>query len=165
ITRPRRVRRQRATGLGGNTLSAPIAAESGPVAASSHWPCRGCPRQPTGRRIRARPSGNVHNCSPGESTLSLDGKDVSDEQLLDRLRHGDLGAGQTLVERHYMPLMRYLTRLAGSRAADDLHQRTWLSILAHADRFVATGDAGSFRGWLFRIAANKSKDYWRSAAR
>ena len=107
----------------------------------------------------------MHDCSQSDSTLSLGGNDVSDEQLLDRLRHGDLGAGQTLVERHYVPLMRYLTRLAGPRAADDLHQQTWLSILAHAERFVATGEPGSFRGWLFRIAANKSKDYWRSAAR
>jgi RNA polymerase sigma-70 factor (ECF subfamily) len=85
--------------------------------------------------------------------------------LLDRLRQGDTGAGQVLVERHYLPLMRYLNRLAGPRAAEDLHQQTWLSVLAHADRFVASGDAGSFRGWLFRIAANKSKDYWRSAGR
>ena len=61
--------------------------------------------------------------------------------------------------------MRYLQRTAGPAAAEDLLQQTWLSILDHADRFVADGDGGSFRGWLFRIASNKTKDHWRSAGR
>jgi RNA polymerase sigma-70 factor (ECF subfamily) len=61
--------------------------------------------------------------------------------------------------------MRSLQRTAGPRAADDLHQQTWLSILSHIDRFVATADGGSFRGWLFRIATNKTKDHWRSLSR
>lgn len=61
--------------------------------------------------------------------------------------------------------MRYLQRTAGPRAAEDLHQQTWLSILTHLDRFVADSDGGSFRGWLFRIASNKTKDHWRSLSR
>lgn len=90
---------------------------------------------------------------------------VSDEDLLDRLRRGDTEAGHVLVGRYCGPLLRYLQRIAGPAAAEDLHQQTWLSILAHADRFVAGADGGSFRGWLYRIAANKTKDYWRSAGR
>lgn len=78
---------------------------------------------------------------------------------------GDASAGDTLVRRYYRPLIGYLQRITGSQAAEDLHQQTWLSVLAHADRFVATGGAGSFRGWIFRIAANKAKDYWRAAGR
>lgn len=78
---------------------------------------------------------------------------------------GDATAGDALVGRYYSPLMGFLHRIAGSRAAKDLHQQTWLSVLAHAGRFVAHGSAGSFRGWLFRIAANKTKDHWRSAGR
>lgn len=78
---------------------------------------------------------------------------------------GEVRAGDTLVRRYYSPLMRYLQRTAGSHAAEDLHQQTWLSALAHAGRFVASAGPGSFRGWLFRIAANKTKDHWRSASR
>ena len=89
----------------------------------------------------------------------------SDESLLLRLRDGDVAAGEVLVARYYLPLMRYLQRIAGQRSAEDLHQQTWLSVLAHADRFVAASDKSSFRGWLFRIASNKAKDHWRSARR
>jgi RNA polymerase sigma-70 factor (ECF subfamily) len=91
--------------------------------------------------------------------------DVSDETLLDRLSRGDVGAGEKLVARHYAPLMRYLQRTAGPRAAEDLLQQTWLSVLTHAHRFVDDAGSGSFKGWLFRIATNKTKDHWRSAGR
>jgi RNA polymerase sigma-70 factor, ECF subfamily len=91
--------------------------------------------------------------------------DVSDESLLAGLRHGDVSAGEALVGRYYAPLMRYLQRMAGPRAAEDLHQQTWLSILSHLDRFVVSTKGGSFRGWLFRIATNKTKDHWRSLSR
>jgi RNA polymerase sigma-70 factor (ECF subfamily) len=99
------------------------------------------------------------------AALSAAREEVSDETLLDRLSRGDAGAGETLVGRHYAPLMRYLQRVAGPRAAEDLLQQTWLSVLSHADRFVADAASGSFKGWLFRIATNKTKDHWRSAGR
>jgi RNA polymerase sigma-70 factor (ECF subfamily) len=92
-------------------------------------------------------------------------EEFSDESLVLRLRAGDVAAGEALVARHYLPLMRYLQRIAGPRAAEDLHQQTWVSVLAHVDRFVAAPDTSSFRGWLFRIASNKTKDHWRSARR
>jgi RNA polymerase sigma-70 factor (ECF subfamily) len=92
-------------------------------------------------------------------------EDLSDEALLDRLSRGDTRAGERLVARHYAPLMRYLQRTAGPRAAEDLLQQTWLSVLTHAHRFVADAGSGSFKGWLFRIATNKTKDHWRSAGR
>ena len=92
-------------------------------------------------------------------------EESSDESLVLRLRAGDIAAGEVLVARYYLPLMRYLQRMAGPLAAEDLHQQTWVSVLAHVDRFVAAADSSSFRGWLFRIASNKTKDHWRSARR
>jgi len=99
------------------------------------------------------------------SAVSAGSDELSDEALLARLSRGDVSAGEKLVARHYAPLMRYLQRTAGPRAAEDLLQQTWLSVLTHADRFVADAGSGSFRGWLFRIATNKTKDHWRSAGR
>ena len=101
----------------------------------------------------------------GAKPVTVVTAEASDETLLVRLRRGDVAAGEALVARYYVPLMRYLQRVAGPRAAEDLHQQTWVSALAHADRFVANAGAGSFRGWLFRIASNKTKDHWRSARR
>lgn len=89
----------------------------------------------------------------------------SDEELVRSIRQGDAQAGDDLVRRHYMPLMRYLRRLGGSEhLAEDLHQQTWVSVLDHLDRFDPAS-AGSFKAWLFRIATNKANDHWRSQGR
>jgi len=89
----------------------------------------------------------------------------SDESLVQRLRQGDVAAGEVLARRYYEPLMRYLQRLAGGQAAEELHQQTWLSVLDHLDRFDPATVGGGFKAWLFRIATNKANDHWRSRGR
>lgn len=90
---------------------------------------------------------------------------VSDEVLLQRLRSGDTVAGDALVKRYCQSLMRYLQRVAGEQAAEELHQQTWLSVLDHIDRFDPASSGGGFRAWVFRIATNKANDFWRSKTR
>ena len=112
---------------------------------------------------------------------------VSDETLVERLRGGDVAAGEALARRYYESLMRYLQRLGGgSQLAEELYQQTWLAVLEHLDRFdpgtcngAANGAAagtgaggggtgavsGGFKAWLFRIATNKAHDHWRSRGR
>ena len=90
---------------------------------------------------------------------------ISDEALLDRLRGGDPAAGEALVKRYCQPLMRYLRRVAGETMAEELHQQTWLSVLDHLEKFDPTSTGGGFKAWLFRIATNKSNDFWRSRGR
>lgn len=93
----------------------------------------------------------------------------SDEMLLAGMRSGQTASGEALVERYYIPLIRYLQRLTGSAAlAEEIHQQAWLSVLEHLDRFEVAGKtsaASGFKSWLFRIATNKANDYWRSMAR
>ena len=102
--------------------------------------------------------------------------EVPDEVLVRRFRDGDMAAGDKLVARYHAPLMRYLQRLVGAEAAEELHQQAWLSVLDHVDRFdpvaaSAHGGApgaaagGGFKAWLFRIATNKANDLWRSRGR
>ena len=97
---------------------------------------------------------------------------VADETLLQGLRDGDMAAGDALVARYHLPLLRYLQRLAGPDLAEELHQQTWLSVLDHVGRFQPGGGAGGvastgggFKAWLFRIATNKANDLWRSRGR
>jgi RNA polymerase sigma-70 factor, ECF subfamily len=100
---------------------------------------------------------------------------VSDEALIQRLRAGNKsgangmganGAGEELVRRYHQPLVRYLQRLCGNdQLAEELHQQTWLSVLEHLDKFDPKSSGGGFKAWLFRIATNKSNDYWRSNGR
>ena len=89
----------------------------------------------------------------------------SDEALMLRLRDGEAAAGDVLVQRYYAPLLRYLSRLAGSQMAEELLQQTWLSVLDHAGKFDPQAGGGSFKAWVFRIATNKVNDHWRSRGR
>lgn len=92
---------------------------------------------------------------------------VSDEALIERLRGGEVAAGEALCKRHAQSLLRYLRRVAGDDAAEELHQQAWLSVLDNIDKFQAPvpGGGGYFRAWLFRIATNKANDFWRSRGR
>lgn len=90
----------------------------------------------------------------------------ADEQLVQRLLDGDTSAGDSLVQRYQLPLLRYLQRLSGtSQLAEELFQATWMSVLEHLDKFVPSASSGGFKAWLFRIATNKANDAWRSRAR
>ncbi len=115
-------------------------------------------------------SGSLSITKGPETTPAIDA--ISDEELVRRLRDGETAAGETLVRRYHVSLMRYLRRLAGSdHSAEELHQQTWLSVLEHIEKFDAdvksggTGAGGGFKAWLFRIATNKANDTWRSRGR
>jgi len=90
---------------------------------------------------------------------------LGDEVLFGRLRDGDSAAGDELVRRYYEPLLRYLQRLTGSQAGEELLQQTWMSVLEHAAKFDPNLSGGGFKSWLFRIATNKANDFWRSRGR
>lgn len=117
--------------------------------------------QPMGRYVcSGRISNHVERGSqPSSPALE------SDEALIRRLRDGDSMAGDVLVKRYYQPLMRYLQRVGGRQAAEELLQQTWLSVLDNADKFDGKVGGGGFKSWLFRIATNKVNDHWRSSGR
>lgn len=93
-------------------------------------------------------------------------REVSDVELVQRMREGESAAGETLCRRYHQPLLRYLQRIARSdHAAEELFQQTWLSVLEHLERFDPASSPGGFKAWLFRIATNKANDLWRSRGR
>jgi len=74
----------------------------------------------------------------------------------------DHDAFAEFYERSSRPLWAYLARVSGDRAlADDLMQESYVRFLgAFANRTVPDGDV-AMRKYLFRIATNLLKDYWR----
>lgn len=86
----------------------------------------------------------------------------SDEQLMTAVMAGDQVALAALVTRHHAPLLGYLYRLVGGdqQLAEDLVQETLLHVLKqhtyHDDR--------PFKPWLYAIATNLARDYFKSAA-
>jgi len=81
----------------------------------------------------------------------------SDIELLDDWRDGDTRAGNELFNRHFDSVCRFFANKAPNEV-DDLIQRTFLACVEGRDRY--RGDA-SFRGYLFGVARNILRRYYR----
>ena len=78
--------------------------------------------------------------------------DSSDRDLVRRLRRGDSAALDTVLQRHWGPIVAYLVRMLGSRdAAEDVAQRAFCRLW---ERRESWQDEGSLRGLLYRMARN-----------
>jgi RNA polymerase sigma factor (sigma-70 family) len=89
----------------------------------------------------------------------------NDEQKLIRriVRFRDRRAADELVGRYYREIYAYAYRQTGDKEpAMDLAQEIFLRVL----RALSTYDPGkaSFRTWLYRVAASRAADYFRSRA-
>lgn len=91
-----------------------------------------------------------------------DAPEPSDEHLVSLSKDGSLDAFNRLVERYQGPVFNLCLRLLGDPgAAEDATQEAFLSAYRSISRFAG----GNFRSWLFRIAANESKDELRRRQR
>lgn len=83
---------------------------------------------------------------------------------MQRLAHRDPDAAAEIVQRYADAVYRFIYHQVGGvvEDAEDLTQETFLAALQSAHRF--RGDS-RLRTWLFRIAAHKIADHWRSRSR
>jgi RNA polymerase sigma-70 factor (ECF subfamily) len=76
-----------------------------------------------------------------------------------RLRRGDPGAFDALLNRYQNRLFRYLVRFTGNVAqAEDLFQQTWLKVITGIHRY---DERRPFEPWLFSIARHVAVDTLR----
>lgn len=91
-------------------------------------------------------------------------QDPTDEDLMEQVQAGSDRAFTALFERHRAPLYGFVLRMTREEAAaEDCFQEAFLSV--HRARHTWSRAAGSFRAWLFRIAANAARDHGRRQTR
>ena len=81
-----------------------------------------------------------------------------DEVWMERFVSGDARGFEVLFSRHAGAVRRFVGRMAGKDAADDLTQTTFLSLVRARGRFRK---GATFKPWLFAIAANAARDHLR----
>jgi RNA polymerase sigma-70 factor, ECF subfamily len=80
-------------------------------------------------------------------------------ELLARCRRGDSAAWDELFDLHYAPAARFIFQLAHDftqEDAEEICQEVFLSVIKNIESFHG---GSQFQTWLFRIAANKARDY------
>ncbi|UCF16146.1 MAG: RNA polymerase sigma factor [Phycisphaerales bacterium] len=79
--------------------------------------------------------------------------------LVARLRAGDRGAAAELVDDYYQRIYLFMRRLGHDRqVSEDLTQESFFNAWHHIGQLR---DGKALDSWLYRIAANVSKLYWR----
>jgi len=85
--------------------------------------------------------------------------EMKDQELIRLYLNGDIGALNILVKRYHKPVFNYILKLVGNReAADDLAQTVFIKCYKSLRRLK---DHNRFAPWLYRIAVNVVRDYWR----
>ena len=83
----------------------------------------------------------------------------TEAQLIARCRQGDARAWDTLFDLHYAATARFIFQLSYSFTAEDVEeicQEAFLSVIKNIESFAG---GSRLQTWIFRIAANKARDY------
>ena len=87
--------------------------------------------------------------------------DLSDEELMLMFKYGRVEAFDLLFEKYRKPLLNFVFRMVGSRAAaEDLFQDVFIQVVRAAERYQATA---RFTTWLYKIATNRCLNHLTSA--
>src|SRR5436189_1774893 len=79
--------------------------------------------------------------------------------LIARCRQGEASAWDDLFDRHYAAAARFVFQLGHDFTPEDVEeicQEVFLSVIKNFDSFHGRSQ---LQTWLFRIAANKARDY------
>jgi RNA polymerase sigma-70 factor (ECF subfamily) len=82
-----------------------------------------------------------------------------ESELLARCLTGDAEAWNVLFDEHYGPATRFIFQLAPDFSHEDVEevaQEVFVTVVKHLHTFQGHS---AFQTWLFRIAANKARDY------
>ena len=93
------------------------------------------------------------------SAADFELRPASEDQFLERLRHGEAAAYERLVAEQTGDVYALLFRLTNDpEEARDLTQETFLRAFQSINRF--RGDS-TLKTWIYRIAINQARNRWR----
>lgn len=84
-----------------------------------------------------------------------------DQELVEEIINGSQAAMEVLTRKYYKQIYAFVYRKVGDKeTAYDLTQEIFMKVI---QRIQSYANKGSFKSWLFSIAVNHCRDYWRSA--
>lgn len=89
----------------------------------------------------------------------MDRDPKEEEALLAACRRGEEAAWDELFQLHYDPACRFVYQLASDFSRDDAEEICQEAFLAAVRSLKSFHGASRFQTWLFRIAANKARDF------
>ena len=84
-------------------------------------------------------------------------------ELINEILHGSQAAMEVLVNRYYKVIFSYIYRSTGQyHTSYDLTQEVFIKMLKSIQKFDKK--IGNFKNWIFKIAVNTVKDYFKSSS-
>lgn len=84
-----------------------------------------------------------------------------DQLLIKEIFNGSQAAMEVLTRKYYKQIYAFVYRKVGDKEmAYDLTQEIFIKMIQRIHSF---SNKGSFKSWLYSIAVNHCRDYWRSA--
>lgn len=83
-----------------------------------------------------------------------------EQQLIQRCRKGEASAWDELFDQYYPAVARFIFQLSPRLSREDteeIGQETFLAAIRNLDSFKGES---AFQTWIFRIAANKTRDFF-----
>lgn len=87
---------------------------------------------------------------------------AEDFELVEEIIRGSEAAMEVLTRRYYRDIFAFVYRKVGNRdVAYDLTQEIFIKMV---QRVAGLKNRQAFKSWLYQIAVNHCRDYWRSSA-
>jgi RNA polymerase sigma factor (sigma-70 family) len=88
---------------------------------------------------------------------------MNEQEAIRKIKSGDRLAMDALIEAYYQPVFSYFYRNTGDyHQSKDLSQEVFIKMVINIGHYQKRTE---FKNWLFTIASNHLKNYWRYAAR
>lgn len=86
-------------------------------------------------------------------------KHLSDRQLIEKYREGDLNALNSLIKRYSGTLFTYIYQMLGNKAlSEDVFGEVFLKMIKNINRYR---NEGKFKSWLYKITRHQVIDILR----